>query len=163
VTGLVLQSAGLLWLGLLLTSGTPYIDMVPAFVLAGIGMTLFFVPLASLVLGSVPPSLEGVASGTNSAFRELGGVLGIAVLGAVFSSSGSYVSAQDYVNGLRPAILVGAVAVLLGTFTALLVPALRRGRTAETSRGVDAAGSSHPQDERPTSHDLITAPLGSAA
>jgi AcrR family transcriptional regulator len=45
---------------------------------------------ASLVLGSVPAALEGVASGTNSAFRELGGVLGIAVLGAVFSPSGGY-------------------------------------------------------------------------
>jgi predicted MFS family arabinose efflux permease len=62
----------------------------PPFVIAGVGMTLFFVPLASLVLGSVPTALEGVASGTNSAFRELGGVLGIAVLGAVFSSSGGY-------------------------------------------------------------------------
>jgi EmrB/QacA subfamily drug resistance transporter len=133
VTGLVLQAAGLLWLGLLLTPSTPYVDLVPAFVLAGIGMTLFFVPLASLVLGAVSPSLEGVASGTNSAFRELGGVLGIAVLGAVFSSSGGYSSAQGYVNGLRPAILVGAVVVLLGTLAALLIPALHGARTKNTA------------------------------
>jgi MFS family permease len=163
VPGLLLQAAGLLWLGLLVTSGTPYIDMVPAFVLAGIGMTLFFVPLASLVLGSVPTSLEGVASGTNSAFRELGGVLGIAVLGAVFSSSGSYSSAQDYVNGLRPAILVGAVVVLLGTFTALLVPALRRPRTGEAEQAVHRTATSDLQDEGSTRQDLISSPLGSAA
>ena len=136
VTGLALQSAGLLWLALLLRAGTPYVDMVPAFVLAGIGMTLFFVPLASLVLGSVPSSLEGVASGTNSAFREVGGVLGIAVLGAVFSSSGGYASADNFVGGLRPAILVGAVVVLLGTFTALLVPTLRRSRAEGASEQV---------------------------
>jgi EmrB/QacA subfamily drug resistance transporter len=163
VSGLLLQASGLFWLGLLLTSGTPYLDMVPAFVLAGLGMTLFFVPLASLVLGSVPSSLEGVASGTNSAFREVGGVLGIAVLGAVFSSSGSYGSAQDYVNGLRPAIVVGAVAVLLGTFTALLVPALRRTRTGETPQGVQPTQASDLQDDEPTREDLITSPLGSAA
>jgi len=163
VTGLFLQAAGLLWLGLLVTAGTPYVDMVPAFVLAGIGMTLFFVPLASLVLGSVAPSLEGVASGTNSAFRELGGVLGIAVLGAVFSSSGGYSSAQDYVNGLRPAILVGAVVVLLGTFSALLVPALRRSRKEEASQAGHRAGACVLQDEGSTSQDLISSPLGSAA
>ncbi len=56
------------------------------------------------MLGSVPKELEGVASGANAAFRELGGVFGIALLGAVFSSHGGYLSAQDYVNGLRPAI-----------------------------------------------------------
>jgi hypothetical protein len=97
-------------------------------VIAGVGMTLFFVPLASLVLGSVPKALEGVASGTNSAFRELGGVLGIAVLGAVFSSSGGYVSGRSYVNGLTPAITVGAVVVAIGAVTAMLVPAVRRSR-----------------------------------
>ena len=129
VTGLILQAASLLWLGLLLTPATPYAEMVPAFMLAGVGMALFFVPLASLVLGSVPPALEGVASGTNSAFRELGGVLGIAVLGAVFSSSGSYATRLGYVQGLTPAILVGAAALLLGTLTALLIPGLRRARS----------------------------------
>jgi EmrB/QacA subfamily drug resistance transporter len=129
VTGLILQAASLLWLGLLLTPSTPYVEMVPAFVLAGVGMALFFVPLASLVLGSVPSALEGVASGTNSAFRELGGVLGIAVLGAVFSSSGSYATRLDYVQGLTPAILVGAAALLLGTVSALLIPGLRRARS----------------------------------
>ena len=129
VTGLILQATSLLWLGLLLTPATPYAEMVPAFMLAGVGMALFFVPLASLVLGSVPPALEGVASGTNSAFRELGGVLGIAVLGAVFSSSGSYATRLGYVQGLTPAILVGAAALLLGTLTALLIPGLRRARS----------------------------------
>lgn len=139
VTGLALQSAGLLWLAALLTPGTPYADMVPAFVLAGTGMALFFVPLASLVLGSVPHALEGVASGTNSAFRELGGVLGISVLGAVFSASGGYRSAQDYVSGLTPAITVGGVAVALGVLVALVLPAARRARrTAPVRRGTGA-------------------------
>jgi predicted MFS family arabinose efflux permease len=163
VAGLILQAAALLWLGLLVTAGTPYLEMVPAFVLAGFGMTLFFVPLASLVLGSVPSSLEGVASGTNSAFREVGGVLGIAVLGAVFSSSGSYSSAQDYVSGLRPAILVGAVALMLGTFTALFVPALRRARTGDASQPAHRTEASDLEDEASTRQDLITSSLGSVA
>jgi MFS family permease len=125
VTGLILQAVSLTWLALLLTATTPYSDMVPAFIVAGLGMTLFFVPVASLVLGSVPKDLEGLASGTNAAFRELGGVFGIALLGAVFSSSGGYASAQDYVNGLRPAMYVGAGVVVIGVVMALLVPSRR--------------------------------------
>jgi EmrB/QacA subfamily drug resistance transporter len=125
VVGLVLQAIGLFWLALILTPTTSYTQMVPAFIVAGLGMTMFFVPIASLVLGSVNKELEGVASGTNAAFRELGGVFGIAILGAVFSSRGGYLSAQDYVNGLRPAIFVGAGVVVLGFIAALLVPRRR--------------------------------------
>lgn len=126
VIGLVLQASGLAWLAAVTTPTTPYLEIVPAFVLAGVGMTLFFVPLASLVLGSVPTALEGVASGANSAFRELGGVLGIAVLGAIFSSSGGYASGQEYVNGLIPVIAVGAGVVAAGAVVAALVPVVRR-------------------------------------
>ncbi len=125
VSGLILQAISLTWLALLLTPTTPYSQMVPAFIVAGLGMTLFFVPVASLVLGSVSKELEGVASGANASFRELGGVFGIALLGAVFSSNGGYLSAQDYVNGLRPAMFVGVVAVCIGVVAALLVPARR--------------------------------------
>ncbi len=130
VIGLVLQATGLAWLAAMVTPTTPYLEMVPAFVVAGVGMTLFFIPLASLVLGSVPTALEGVASGANSAFRELGGVLGIAVLGAVFSSSGGYASGQDYVSGLVPAIAVGVGVVAAGAVVAALVPGRRRARAA---------------------------------
>jgi len=129
VTGLVLQATGLAWLASMLTPTTPYGDMVPAFVLCGVGMTLFFVPLASVVLGTLPKALEGVASGANAAFRELGGVLGIAVLGAVFSSRGGYASAQDYVSGLVPAVGVGAAVVAVGALCALALPGRRRLRS----------------------------------
>jgi EmrB/QacA subfamily drug resistance transporter len=128
-TGLVLQAAGLAWLASLLTPTTPYGDMVAPFVLCGVGMTLFFVPLASVVLGTLPKALEGVASGANAAFRELGGVLGIAVLGAVFSSRGGYASAQDYVSGLVPAVGVGAAVVAVGALCALALPGRRRLRS----------------------------------
>ncbi len=143
VTGLALQVVGLTWLATLITPTTPYTDMVPAFVVAGIGMTLFFVPLASLVLGSVPKALEGVASGTNAAFRELGGVLGIAVLGAVFSANGGYASAHVYVSGLSPATYVGAAVVGIGVLTAMMVPGRHRARArVDAAREVGTLGSS---------------------
>jgi EmrB/QacA subfamily drug resistance transporter len=136
VSGLVLQAVGLTWLALLITPTTPYADMVVPFVISGLGMTLFFVPLASLVLSSVPKSLEGIASGANSAFRELGGVLGIAVLGAVFSARGGYSSGQDYVNGMSPAVLAGAIVVVLGAVSAVLIPGRRRSQRVEAELGL---------------------------
>ena len=56
--------------------------------LAGVGMALFFAPMASVVLGSVGRSHAGQASGANNAIRELGGVFGVAVLAAIFTARG---------------------------------------------------------------------------
>ncbi len=139
VAGLTLQATGLAWLAYVTTPTTPYADLVVPFIICGMGMTLFFVPLASLVLSAVPKSLEGVASGANSAFRELGGVLGIAVLGSIFSSNGGYASGQDYVSGLTPAVYAGAAVVAVGAVVALLVPGRRANRAEVSSIPVPVA------------------------
>ena len=104
----MLQAVGLAWLALELTSTVSYSNVWLPFVVSGVGMALFFVPLASVVLSSVRPEQEGVASGANSCVpRGRRGVLGIAVLGAVFSARGGYTSGAAYVAGLRPAVWVG--------------------------------------------------------
>jgi EmrB/QacA subfamily drug resistance transporter len=126
VSGLACQAVGLTWLASITTPTVAYSSLVVPFIICGVGMTLFFVPLASLVLSAVPTSLEGIASGANSAFRELGGVLGIAVLGAVFSGHGSYLSGEDYVHGLTAAVYAGGFVVMLGVISALLIPGRRR-------------------------------------
>ena len=72
--------------------------MLP-FILAGVGMSLFFVPVATVVMNSVPLDRQGVASGTNNAIREIGGVFGVAVLATIFSHSGGYASGQQFVAG----------------------------------------------------------------
>lgn len=124
VTGLLLQGIG--WLGLELHVDTPYSQMLAPFVLAGAGMGLFFVPVASVVMGSVPTAVQGIASGANNGIRELGGVLGLAALGAVFSARGGYTDGQTFIDGLRPALLLGAAAVLVGAGATALLPARRR-------------------------------------
>ena len=58
------------------------------FVISGIGMGLFFAPVANVVLSAVRPSEEGQASGANNAIREVGGVFGVAVLASVFQRHG---------------------------------------------------------------------------
>jgi hypothetical protein len=88
-------------------------------------MSLFFAPVANVVLGSVRRDQEGIASGANNAIRELGGVFGIAVLGAVFSARGGYTSGAAFVSGLSAAVWVGAAAVAAAAVAALFVPRLR--------------------------------------
>jgi hypothetical protein len=99
-------------------------------------MSLFFVPVANVVLGSVRPEEEGVASGANNAIRELGGVFGVAVLGAIFSAQGSYASKASFTSGIRPALLVGAIVVALGAVAAVAIPR----RNAQVSAAPESAG-----------------------
>jgi MFS family permease len=120
--GLALQSAGLLWIAAVSTPTTPYIDFVGPFVLSGIGMGLFFAPVANVVLSSVRPDQEGKASGANNAIREVGGVFGVAVLATVFTRVGGYQSATSFVHGMTTAVYIGAGLVALGAVAAAFIP-----------------------------------------
>jgi len=135
--GLVLQAAGLAWIAAILRPDLPYGRLVPAFVIGGAGMALFFAPMASTVLGSVRRDQEGIASGANNTIRELGGVLGISVLAAVFASRGGYGSGAEFVAGTVPAVAAGAAVVGLGAVSALLLP--RRRAAASITNDVQAA------------------------
>jgi EmrB/QacA subfamily drug resistance transporter len=119
---MLLQAAGIAWLGLESSVDLPYARLVPPFVLAGLGMGLFFAPMARMVLAFAPTELEGVASGTSNALRQLGTVLGIAVLGSVFSAYGGYASLQSFVDGMTVAMRVGAVVLAAGAVLILFAP-----------------------------------------
>jgi len=144
VAGLAFQAIALAWLSFVTTPTVDYPVLVPAFVLAGIGMGLFFAPIANVVLSAVRPEEEGKASGANNAIREIGGVFGVAVLASVFSASGSYLSGEAFVNGLIPALQVGAIAVAVGAVAALAIGSRTRGTESEAvgqvaTTGLDAA------------------------
>jgi EmrB/QacA subfamily drug resistance transporter len=126
VAGLALQAAALAWMAAVTTPDVAYVNLVGPFIVAGIGMALFFAPVANVILGSVRPDEEGQASGANNAIRELGGVFGVAVLASVFSGYGSYGSPQSFVDGLTPAVWLGAIVVGTGALLALGIPRLRR-------------------------------------
>src|SRR6478609_1057972 len=122
-TGMALQAVALGWLAAIVTPTVAYEAMVVPFILAGVGMGLFFAPIANVVLSAVRPEQEGKASGATNTIREVGGVFGVAVLAAIFSANGDYASPAAYVAGLQPAIAVGAVVVGLGALAALFIPA----------------------------------------
>ena len=67
------------------------------------------------------PEEEGQASGAQNAVRELGGVFGVAVLASVFSHYGGYGTGTNFVDGMTPAVYVGAAIVALGSLAAFAI------------------------------------------
>jgi EmrB/QacA subfamily drug resistance transporter len=128
--GLALQAAGLAWIAAFSEPTVGYASLVGPFILSGIGMGMFFAPVANVVLSAVRPQEEGKASGANNAIREVGGVLGVAVLASLFTRYGGYESPATFNDGLVAATWVGAAVVGVGALLALLIP--RKRRSAET-------------------------------
>jgi EmrB/QacA subfamily drug resistance transporter len=129
--GLGLQGVALGMLAMLASTHQSYASMLIPFVLAGSGMAMVFAPSANAVLASVRTAQTGQASGATNAIRELGGVLGIAILGTVFTSHGSYVSPHAYISGLAPALWVGAAILAAGAVIPLLLPFSTRDSAAK--------------------------------
>jgi len=132
--GLALQAGAIGWLAAIVSVDVAYGSLVLPFVLGGTGMALVFAPSANAVLASVRPQEAGQASGATNAIRELGGVMGVAVLASVFSASGSYASPQAFTDGLVAALPIGAAVLAAGAVIALLVP----GRQAVAASAPDA-------------------------
>ncbi|MBH1935112.1 DHA2 family efflux MFS transporter permease subunit [Streptomyces sp. AV19] len=128
VCGLALQAAGLALYALTISADVSYAAQLPALIAGGAGMALYFAPASALVMSSVRPADQGIASGASSALRELGGAFGVAVLGSVFAAQGGYGSPQRFVDGITPALWIGAAGVALAAVAAALAP--RRARTA---------------------------------
>ena len=134
--GLTLQAGGLGSIAALSTATTPYWQLVAPFMVSGLGMAMFWAPVANVVLAAVRPEEEGQASGAQNAIRELGGVFGVAVLASVWSQHGSYASGPSFVDGMVPALWIGAAIVLAGAAAAFAIP--RRGRKAKAEVLVEA-------------------------
>jgi EmrB/QacA subfamily drug resistance transporter len=125
VGGLTLQAVGLGWLALIAEPGMAYSQMLAPFIVGGVGVSMAIPAAQNSVLGSVAEDALGKAAGTNSMMRELGGVFGVAVVVAVFAGAGSYASAQAFVDGFSPAILVAAGLALGGAAAGLALPGRR--------------------------------------
>jgi EmrB/QacA subfamily drug resistance transporter len=141
VTGLSLQAVALAWIATTASVDQTYGSMIVPFLLAGAGMSLVFAPAANAVLSSVRSHQAGQASGATNAIRELGGVLGIAVLATVFTSHGGYGSPQAFVEGLQPALWVGVAVLGAG---ALLAAALPFSTRADAAAQVDTVPATAP-------------------
>ncbi|GAB0102945.1 MFS transporter [Nocardia sp. JMUB6875] len=134
--GQVFLSVALLWMALITSVDVSYGSFIAPFVLGGIGMGLTFAPTATAVMASAAPADQGMASGANNTIREVGVAMGVAVLASVFASHGSYLSPEAYVDGLIPAVKVGAAIVAVGAVVSLFLPSRRA--VLESSTGAPA-------------------------
>ena len=114
--------------------------LLPALVIGGAGMAITMSPMTSAAMGAVPPDKAGVGSGVLNSFRQVGGALGIAIMGAIVASYvhtpvGSLLGKQEFVNGLHAALLVSAGIAFAAAFVAVLLvrtrPEVERAHIAE--------------------------------
>ena len=90
------------------------------------------------MLAAVRSGDAGKASGATSAIREVGAVLGVAVLASVFAANGGYESPQAFADGVASALPIAAVVLAAGAALALLTP--RRPAAATAAATPDAGG-----------------------
>lgn len=127
--GQLCLAISLAWMAMITSADVPYLAFVTPFVLGGIGMGLTFAPSSTIVMASASSADQGMASGISSTVREVGVAMGIAVLASVFATYGAYTDPQAYVDGLVPAVWVGAALVACAAVVAMLLP--RHNRPAE--------------------------------
>ena len=105
--GLGCEVSGIAWVGLVLGPGTSSWTLAAPLIVYGAGVGLAVAQLTSVVLADVPVAQSGIASGTQSTFRQVGSALGIAVLGAVLVAGLGY----DTSHRLTAAGIPGAAAI----------------------------------------------------
>jgi len=130
VGGLAILTASLYsFSGIAVDSG--YLDLLPGFMLLGIGIALTMSPMTSAAMNAVAVEKAGIASGVLSMFRMVGGSLGVAITGAIFqgAAGSSFVTAtpQHFVDGLSNAMFVSGAVTLVGAVVAALAITPGRG------------------------------------
>jgi EmrB/QacA subfamily drug resistance transporter len=122
----------------LLGRDATFLELMPSFAVIGVGGGLS-VPLTSMVLGAMPVHQAGVASGIFNAAREVAGLLGITVIGAILTArqgaqlAAGHAPVDAFLSGYRIGLIVAAILVAAGGVAAFV--ALR----GTTQREVDTA------------------------
>jgi MFS family permease len=129
--GVGLQAIGIAWLATVITPTVHYADLVPPFIIAGAGLGFFFAPITQLTLRYAPGEFEGIASGTSNALRQVGTVLGVAVLGSVFSATGGLSSPGQFTAGLTNALGIAAAILAVAALVVMLAPETQAARQAK--------------------------------
>ena len=122
VIGLALQAAGMTWIAVVAGPGLQYAELVAPLIVAGCGVSMAMPATQSASIGALPREAVGIASGIYSMMRQLGGVVGVAVLAAVFATAGGY---EDFSAGFTRAMVVCGVLSLAGALAGLGISARR--------------------------------------
>jgi predicted MFS family arabinose efflux permease len=140
--GMVLLAISLLLFGRLEADST-FWGLLPGLLVGGVGMAITMAPTTSAAMGSVPIAKAGVGSAVINSMRQVGGSVGIAVMGALVATQLSVTSPRDpryaaqFVDGYQLAVHVGSVLVLVGAVLSVLL--VRQVRHAEPSGAPEPA------------------------
>jgi EmrB/QacA subfamily drug resistance transporter len=125
VVGMTMLTAGLLSFTQVSVAGSYVGDLLPGFLLIGVGIGFSFVPISIAALAGVRPAEAGLASGLINTSQQIGGALGIAALSTIATSrtedavAGGTVLPAALVDGFSSAFLVGAIFAAVGVVAAL--------------------------------------------
>jgi EmrB/QacA subfamily drug resistance transporter len=127
VGGLVLSAVGYASLAALVGAGdASYAELVIPLAIAGVGNSSVFPAIGALVASTSPGRTIGIAAGLNGAARELGAVLGVAVVAIAFAAAGSFADPVAASSGFAAAMLLCALVAAIAAATLALLPADER-------------------------------------
>jgi EmrB/QacA subfamily drug resistance transporter len=141
VTGMALLTAGLVYFTQVSVGGSYVGDLLPGFLLIGIGIGFAFVPISIAALAGVQPAEAGLASGLINTSQQIGGALGIAALSTIATSrtedslTSGAAPAVALVDGFTAAFVAGVIIAGLGVVASL---ALIRRKELEQEQVVEA-------------------------
>jgi len=138
VTGLVLLAVGMGWLSLVSPDGSYAVDVLPASLVAALGMSLAFIPTLGIAISAARPQDGGLASGIVNTSYQIGSALGLAVMTAVAAANGvdRLGDVRSLTDGFSAAFVGAGVVALVG---ALAVLALLRTAPAGTDAPAEVA------------------------
>jgi EmrB/QacA subfamily drug resistance transporter len=140
VTGLLVLAAGMGWLSLIRPDGNYWVDVLPASLVAALGMSLAFIPSLGTALSAARPEEGGLASGIVNTGYQVGSALGLAAMTAIAAASGA-----DRLGDL-PALTDGFSAAFTGAALIALAGAGLAAATLRTPRP-DATAAAAPRRE----------------
>jgi Na+/melibiose symporter-like transporter len=112
--GLVMVAAGLAWLSTV-SDGSTYLSAVLGpFIIMGLGMGLTMAPATEAIMGALPRAQAGVGSAMNSAVMQVGGAMGVAVIGSVLASGYRSVIGGTLTGHAIPAVAATAIKSSVG-------------------------------------------------
>ena len=97
-------------------------NLLPALLIGGVGMSLTMTPSAAAATRSVPVEKAGVGSAVLNSARQVGGTMGIAVIGAIMAAQiGDERTPQAFMDGFEVALLVAAAIAIAGALVAFVL------------------------------------------
>jgi EmrB/QacA subfamily drug resistance transporter len=120
VTGLAVLAAGMAWLALIRADGTFWVDVLPASIVAALGMSMAFIPSLGTALSAARPEEGGLASGIVNTSYQVGSALGLAAITALASiqGAGALGDATMLTDGYSAAFVGAALIALAGAVLA---------------------------------------------